>query len=256
MAEAPDIWDMPTNAVAFRRGVTHMFSSVMSYVLTVTFAGIGALAHDVGLDLGWTMLSTALIWAGPAQLILISTMASGSSVMQAALAVTLSGIRLLPMVASLLPLLRHRNTKTHELVLPAHLTAVTFWIESLRAIPHVPRERRIAFCNGFGVGLVTATTLSTAFGHILSNQLPPQLSSGILMLTPIVFLLSMVESAKSMRDWMALVLGLVAMPLVMRLNTGVDLLVVGVGAGSIAYGASRLVRFRRQTNERRGGDVP
>lgn len=233
-----------------------MFGAVMSYVLAATFMGIGALAHDSGLSLGWVMLSTALIWAGPAQLILISTLASGASLVQAALAVTLSAIRLLPMVVSLLPLLRHRDTKTIELALPAHLTAVTFWIESLRTIPHVPRERRIAFCNGFGFGLVIVTTISTAFGHVLSDRLPPQLSSGILMLTPVVFLLSMVESANTLRDWMALVLGLITMPLVMLLNTGVDLLIVGLGAGSLAYGASRLMRAKRETNERRRGDAP
>ncbi len=256
MSEAPEIWDLPTNAVAFRRGVTHMFSSVMSYVLAATFMGIGALAHDSGLGLDWVVISTALVWAGPAQLILISTLASGASIVQAALAVTLSAIRLLPMVVSLLPLLRHRDTRTIELALPSHFTAVTFWVESLRAIPQVPRERRIAFCNGFGIGLVVTSTIATAMGHVLSDQLPPQLSSGILMLTPIVFLLSMVEAAKTARDWLALVLGLIAMPLVMQLDTGVDLLIVGLVAGSMAYGAGRILRARREADTMHRGDAP
>jgi hypothetical protein len=62
--------------------------------------------------------------------------------------VTISGIRLLPMVVSVLPMLRSPGTRMRQLILPSHFVAVTVWVESFRLLPHVPRERRIAFVNG------------------------------------------------------------------------------------------------------------
>ena len=47
-------------------------------VLFATYLGIEALAHDTHFSLGWVLASTALVWAGPAQIILISTLGSGA----------------------------------------------------------------------------------------------------------------------------------------------------------------------------------
>ena len=69
-------------------------ATVLSLVLFVTYIGIGALAHDTHFSLAWALMSTALVWAGPAQIILISTLASGATIVQTAIAVTVSAIRL------------------------------------------------------------------------------------------------------------------------------------------------------------------
>src|SRR5260221_13213306 len=79
-------------------------------------------------------------------------MGAGSALIEAAVAVTLSAIRLFPMVVALLPLLRGPNTRLRDLLLPTHFTAVSMWVESLRLLPTVPYEYRIAFCNGLSVG--------------------------------------------------------------------------------------------------------
>ncbi len=47
-----------------------------------------------------------LAWAGPAQVILISALGGGAPLLEATVAVSLTGVRLLPMVVALLPLLR------------------------------------------------------------------------------------------------------------------------------------------------------
>ena len=86
-------------------------STVLTLVLFATYLGIGALAHDTHFSLGWVLASTALVWAGPAQIILISTLGSGATVVQAAIAVTVSAIRLFPMVVSVLPMMRTPQTK-------------------------------------------------------------------------------------------------------------------------------------------------
>ncbi len=143
---------------------------MFSYVLFGTYLGIGALAHDFGFSVTWALLSTILVWAGPAQVILISTLGAGASLIEVAIAVGLSSVRLLPMVVSLLPMLKRPGTPAWKLLLPAHFTAVSMWVEALRLLPQQPRENRVAFCNGLGCGY--GLTASTATRHrLLSRRL-------------------------------------------------------------------------------------
>jgi len=227
-------WQTPLRA--FLRGLRAVATSVLSLVLFATFIGIGALAHDSGFSLGWVLLSTALVWAGPAQIILISSLGSGATVVQAAIAVTVSAIRLFPMVVSVLPMLKTPTTKLRQLVLPTHFIAVTMWVECFRLLPQVPRERRIAFANGLGSGLIGVCLVANVIGYLLAANLPPSFGGGILLLTPLAFLLSTARNCRELADVVALVLGLALFPIVALFHTGVDVLISGVGAGSIAYG--------------------
>ncbi|MCR6736315.1 MAG: AzlC family ABC transporter permease [Afipia sp.] len=230
-------WQSASAAFAF--GVKSALSSILALVLFGTFIGVGAFAHDTGFTLGWAVASTMLVWAGPAQIILISTSHAGATVLESALAVTISAIRLLPMVVAVLPMMRTPRTKMHQLALPAHLTAVTVWVESFRLLPHVPRERRIAFVNGLGCGLVFLSCVATTIGFGLAANLPPLLAAGILALTPLTFLLSTARNAHRLVDKLALALGLALYPLVQLLHTGVDIMICGVTSGTIAYAIHR-----------------
>src|SRR5436309_7457646 len=146
-------WQSPVRA--FGWGLRSVTSPILTLVLFATYLGIGALAHDSRFSLGWVLASTALVWAGPAQIILISTLGAGATVLQAAVAVTVSAIRLFPMVVSVLPMIRTPKTKRRQLLLPSHFIAVTLWVECVRLLPKVPRERRVAFVNGLGAGLLS-----------------------------------------------------------------------------------------------------
>ena len=210
---------------------------MLTLVLFATYLGIGALAHDSHFSLGWVLASTALVWAGPAQIILISTLGSGATVVQAAIAVTLSAIRLFPMVVSVLPLLRTAQTKRRHLVLAAHFVAVTLWVECYRLLPQVPRKRRIVFVHGLGCGLLTVCLSATALGYGLAANLPQLFAAAILLLTPLAFLLSTAHNCRQISDILALVLGLALYPLAATLHTGIDILISGISAGTIAYGA-------------------
>jgi predicted branched-subunit amino acid permease len=224
---------------AFAWGMRSITSTVMTPVLFATYVGIGALAHDTHFSLAWALAGTALVWAGPAQIILISTLGSGATIIQAAIAVTVSAIRLFPMVVSVLPLMRTPQTKRRHLILVAHLTAVTLWVECFRFLPQVPRELRIAFIHGLGAGLVCVGLVATTLGYVLAANLSPLLAAGILMLTPLAFLFSTARNCRELADVVALVLGLAFFPLAAMLNSGVDILVSGVAAGTIAYGVHR-----------------
>ncbi|WP_291844053.1 AzlC family ABC transporter permease [Bradyrhizobium sp.] len=228
-------WHSPLRAFAW--GMGSVASTVLTLVLFATYLGIGALAHDSQFSLGWVLGSTLLVWAGPAQIILISTLGSGATAVQAAIAVTLSAIRLFPMVVSVLPLLRTPQTKRRHLVLVAHFIAVTLWVECYRLLPQVPRARRIAFTHGLGSGLLIVCLAATALGYGLAANLPPLFAAAILLLTPLAFLLSTARNCRQLSDVLALVLGLALFPLVSMLQTGVDVLLSGIAAGTIAYGA-------------------
>src|SRR6516164_4330100 len=92
---APASFSYP--GAAFFGGVRSALGSVFFPVLAGTYTGIGALAHDFAFSSWWLALSTVLVWAAPAQVILLSALGAGSAIFEAAVAVTRSAIRLFPM---------------------------------------------------------------------------------------------------------------------------------------------------------------
>ena len=230
----------PSGVATFLARWRAAWSSVFGLVLVGTCVGVGVLAHDYGFSLAWVLLSTVLVWAAPAQVILLSALGAGATPFAVALAVGLSGVRLLPMVVSLLALIKRPDTRARDLILPAHLTAVSLWVEALRLLPSVPREQRIAFCNGLGIAFVLAALAGTLVGFYLAASLPALLTSGLLFLTPMSFLISTVRNSRQLTDRLALVLGLGLGPLMAYEEVGLDLLWTGVIAGTAAYGVHRL----------------
>lgn len=220
-------------------------TSVFMFVLIGTYAGIGALAHDLGFSVLWAMLSTLLVWAAPGQVILITALGGGARLIEVAIAVGLSGVRMLPMVVALLPLLRRPGTRNRQLILPAHLTAVSMWIEALRLVPTVPRGERIAFCNGIGVGMIGVAATATGAGFYLAASLPALLTAALLFLTPLSFLMSIFRNSEALSDRLALALGLVIGPVLAAYNVGLDLMWTGLVGGTLAYGTRRLCEAMR-----------
>jgi predicted branched-subunit amino acid permease len=234
-----------SNAAAFVNGLAAAARSVFMIVLIGSYISIGALAHDLGFTLAWTVLSTVLVWAAPAQVVLMTALAAGTAPFEAAIAVSLSAIRLLPMVVALMPVLRSAKTRASSLILPAHFTAVSFWIESLRLAPALPRENRIAFANGLGAGLGATAISATIAGYYLAGVLPNAIVAAMLFLTPVSFLTSAIRSGKLLSDKAAWVIGAVMAPLLAYEQVGLDLLWTGLVGGTAAYGLYRLRGARR-----------
>jgi predicted branched-subunit amino acid permease len=224
----------PSSASGFLRGFAASGRSVYLYVLFGTFIGIGALGHDFGFSLFWMLLSTVLIWAAPAQVILVSTL-STAALFEVALAVTLSSVRFLPMVAALIPLFNAPGVRQRDLLLPMHLTAISVWVEGMRLLPTRPRGERVAFYNGLGAGLISGALIGGAIGFYLAARLPSLLAATLLFFTPMALLMSTSRNARAMLDRLAFALGLVVGPIVGWLNFGLDLMWTGLIAGSIAY---------------------
>ncbi len=232
--------DFADNTAAWLGGFRAAWFSVFAYVLFGTYIGIGALAYDFNFSLVWVTLSTLLVWAGPAQVILISTLGGGAQLIEVAIAVGLSGVRLLPMVVSLMPVLRGPQTRTWQLLLPAHFTAVSMWVESMRLAPLMPVERRIPFCNGIACGYMVSAMVATVAGYYLAAWLPVLLTAALLFLTPMSFLVSIARNSRFLVDRLALILGLVLGPILAFQNVELDVMWAGIAGGTIAYFGHRI----------------
>jgi predicted branched-subunit amino acid permease len=224
-----------SSAAAFLLGVRTAATSVFIFVITVTYIGFGALTHDYGIPLLWSMLSTVLLWAGPAQVILATALGSGTAMIEGAIAVGLSSVRLLPMVVALLPQIRREGMRAWQLVVPAHFIAVSVWVEAMRLGPSIPRERRIPFCNGIGFTLMMTGTVMTAVGYYASALLPALFGAAAMFITPMSFLVSTARNSKLLLEKAALALGLVIGPVLVHYEVGLDLLWTGIVGGTLAY---------------------
>jgi len=217
-------------------------------VLMASMVGVGGLAHDVGYPLLAGALSTVLIWAGPAQVLLFGSLAAGVAVPAIAVAICFSSIRFLPMTVSLLPLLRRPGLGIWHLLLAAHLIAVTNWTEGMRRLPDVPRPNRYAYFLGFGFTTFAAATLATGAGYHLIGALPSVLAGALLFTTPLFFSISLTAGARQPWEFVALGFGFGLAPVATWLvGREFDLLVSGLVAGLIAVGVHRRGRRRRGT---------
>jgi len=76
---------------------------------------------------------------------------------------------------------------------------------------------------------------ATIIGYELAANLSRTFAAAILLLTPLAFLFSTARNSRELADVRALVLGLVLYPVASLMNSGLDILVSGVVAGTIAY---------------------
>ncbi len=224
---------------AFRDGVVAAWTSVFALVLLGNYVGIGALAYEFGFSLNWMLLSTLLVWAAPAQVILISTL-NTATLIEVALAVTLSSVRFLPMVVALLPMLKTKDNGPRHLVLPMHLTAISVWVEGMRLLPGKPESERVPFYNGLGIGLLAAALAASIVGYVLAAKLPTSLAAALLFLTPMALLMSVSRNSKTLIDKLAFGFGLVVGPVLAAQKIGLDLMWTGLIAGTAAYVIHRI----------------
>jgi predicted branched-subunit amino acid permease len=207
--------------------------------------GFGGLCRGVDFPLGAALLSVLLVWALPAQVLLVGGYAAGNAAPVIALAVGLSSVRLFPMVAALIPYARDRRTSMAAQFLAAHFVAVTAWIEGMRRLPKLQPQERMPFFLGLGSVLVVASAIATVIGFELASALPAWLAAGLLFLTPLSFLIQLSNNARDLVDRLALTFGLVLAPVIAEIGGRLDLLWTGLIGGSLAWAAHRILQRRR-----------
>jgi predicted branched-subunit amino acid permease len=216
-----------------------------AFFVAIAMIGVGGLARGADFPFGAAIASTFLIWAGPAQVLFFGGISAGTALTAVALSICVSSMRLMPMCLSVLPMLHTKRTRLPTLIAASHFVAVTVWVESLRRLPDIPRDARLAFFFGFATTCITATAACTGAGFFLVSALPAPFAVGLLFLTPAYFLSTIVRSARVATDWFALAFGLALAPVSQALiGGGFDLFALGLVGGTGAYVAGRAVNRR------------
>lgn len=230
----------------YLRGVRGIIS-VPAFILMMSFVGFGALAREAGMSMSEAAFSTAIVWALPSQVVLAGSIAAGTSLGLIAVAVALASVRMTPMVAAWVPIVRGPKSTRLSLVLMSHFVAITAWIVSMNRLPDMPREGRGAYFVGFGSTLTICNTGITVLSFMLAGELSDVWRGALLYLTPIYFLTSLTAAARLRSDQLAMLFGLILGPLIFISGVQLDLLWTGLLGGTLAFFAAKAIEKRKQT---------
>ena len=228
----------------YLRGCQGAFS-VPGLILVSAFIGFASLAKGAGLTAAQSVFMTGVVWALPAHVVLVGAILTGASLPAAMFAVSLSSVRLMPMVVAIVPELRGSRTPRWVLYCLSHFVAVTSWVVAMERLKHVPPDLRTSYYLGLGSTLVFGNMLVVAAFYMVADSLPPAVSAGLLLLTPMYFLASLWGSARERATHVAMVFGLILGPAFHLLMPRFDFVAAGVLGGGAAYalhrfGASKL----------------
>jgi predicted branched-subunit amino acid permease len=229
---------MPAGArsawAAFGRG-TRLVVSVPAFVLLSTTIGFGALTRDGGFELAHAVFITVTTFALPNQVVLIDQLMRGATLAGAALAVTLTAVRLMPMTVTLVPLIRGTRRRRLLEIVAVHFVAISTWIEGNRRLAAMPEDERLPFHLGVGAAMLAMMLAGTIVGYTLVAGVPPVVNAALLFTTPLYFFLSLIATSRSRMDYAAVALGCALTPALYLLVPGFDLLLGGVVGGTVAF---------------------
>jgi predicted branched-subunit amino acid permease len=227
------------NKTWFVRGAKEGFGPHL-FPLFATFVGIGSLGVGLGFPLWFVILSCIIVNAGPAQVILISQLGAGASLLAALLAVSMSSVRFVPMVVSMLPMMRTAQTGTLKMLLAAHFVAVTNWVEGMRRLPALPVEGRFGYFIGFGASVMAVCCLGVTTGFFLARYLPTPLVAALFFMTPIYFTVAIARAIRWKGEWVALAIGLILTTAGASLDLkGFELAIAALVGGSAGFAVYR-----------------
>lgn len=246
MPENPSpVLDNPASGrtIWFLKGARRI-TSIPALILMTTFIGFAGLAKESGVTMWQAVFMTGVVWALPAKVVLIGAINAGYSLPAAFLAVTLSSVRLMPMVMAIVPEMRAPRTNRFVLIFMSHFVAVTAWVMALERFAQVPRDMRLAYFSGIGVTLVVSNMVIVGVIYTVSAGFPPLLFAALFFLTPMYFLTSLWGSARDRSVHVAMVSGLLLLPVFHHLMPGYDLLLTGFVGGFIAHFYARWAKGR------------
>ena len=217
------------------RGGMRAALSLPGLVMACSFIGFGALINDTGFPLLAGVATIPLIWALPGQVLFVTMWQAGLALVIIAAAVSLTAVRLLPMVIGVLAQVRIPGAPRWPEYLLAYFTAVTIWVLSVTHLDDLPKPQHLPWLIGLGATLMSLMVVVVPLGYYVSDLLPPVLTAAMVFFTPAFFLLSLMASARWRFDWAAIVIGAALLPLVRWLAPDFDLLIAGVGGGTLAF---------------------
>ncbi|WP_051340705.1 AzlC family ABC transporter permease [Azospirillum halopraeferens] len=241
---------MPSRPLRTRRPPSPALAAVRDalgipgVVLFASYVGFGSLVRESGLGLPEGLVSTATGWALPGQVALVELYAVGASIVTIALAVALTNTRLLPMVVTIMPLLRDDRAPRWWFYALAHVVAVTSWANGMRRLPALAPGDRLRWFAAYGAVLWSATMAGTAAGFFLAGLVPKPVTLGLVFLNPVYFLLLFAEDLRDRAKVLALGLGAVTGPVLHLAAPAYGLLATGLAAGTLAFLLDRILARR------------
>ena len=219
-------------------------ASFPAVILMLSFVGFAAFTAEAGVPVEQVMFMTGIVWALPAKVILVGSMLSGAHIAATFVAVTLSSVRMMPMVAALVPEIRTPRTPIWLLLLLSHFVAITAWVFAMERVGAIPRAGRIPFFAGFGMTLTLSNMLLVGLAYGLVSEFPPLVAGCLFFLTPVYFLTSIWISARHRVIYWALGAGLAAGALFHQVSPQYDILLAGLIGGTLAWFAEWRLRLR------------
>jgi hypothetical protein len=177
----------------------------------------------------------------PAKVLLVGSILAGASLPAAFITVALSSIRLMPMVAALIPEIRTEKTPTW-----LSAVAVAFHRDHRLCFHHGAHPRRAARASR---GLFRRLRHDGHLGqyHVLVAviystvaNLPAMVAGALFFLTPVYFLTSIWASTRDRAGHIAMIIGLALGPLFHQVAPEFDILYAGVVGGTLAFFADRV----------------
>ncbi len=209
--------------------------STAGVVMAASFLGFGAFLRSVEFDLVIGLLTVPMIWALPGQVVLVDSIHNGLGLIATTLAVSVTAVRLMPLV--ILVLSRSRLPKASRIpeLLVAHFIAVTLWLLSDQKLEPIAYRQRLPWILGLGCSLCAAMVLFTLAGYELALRLPPVVAAALVFITPAFFLSSLLSGARWRFDYLAIAFGVVLGPAVNHVLPEFDLFIAGFVGGTVAF---------------------
>ena len=229
---------------AFWQGMTGVFS-LAGLVMCASFLGFGALVRGMGFEVWPALLTTAVIWALPGQVVLLTLVTEGAGLLATALAVSFTAVRLLPMVTLVLARSALPGTGKTPLYFLAHFIAVTLWVLTEQKVVEMERSRRLPWLTGLSCCLLVVMLGMNAAGYYLAGVLPLVVAAALAFMSPCFFFISLFVNARARADYFAIAAGAGLIPFCVRLVPDYDLAIAGVMGGTLAYFAGRVGRRSR-----------
>lgn len=229
---------------AFWQGATGVFS-LAGVVLCASFLGFGALVRGMGFEVWPAVVTTAVIWALPGQVVLLTLVTEGAGLLATALAVSFTAVRLLPMVTLVLAKAALPGAGKTPLYFLAHFIAVTLWVLTEQKVVQMERARRLPWLTGLGCSLLVVMMGMSVAGYYLTGVLPLVVAAALAFMSPCFFLITLFMNARARADYFAIAAGVALLPVFMRLVPDYDLAIAGLAGGTLAYFGGRVVRRSR-----------
>lgn len=241
-ATPPEVPDRDTYPLAYASPRAALIGGLRDYAvgsaqaMTAAFVGFGAIAHDIGLTLAQGMVMSPAIALIPAQMAMADLMRGGAGLVAILLAVAFISARLLPMSMALMPLLRQGARRRGILYFAAYPLASTAWAYAMRRCPAMPPDQRLPYFLAFAWANIAIITLGTALGYALADHLPVAITSALVLVTPVFFILLFISDSPHRAGIFSLALGGALGPPILTLSPEWGLLATGLLAGTLGFG--------------------